>query len=242
MLPTRTPAADHDAWTHAAGGDAGSSLFRYVLGRYSRSRGPGPDTGGAAAGPHTRHPVRPHEAGDRGRDVADRARWSGRRRLRPRLGGRAHRHHRCREVRRTRRGHRAGAAPGGDVARARARGRGQDRVTFIEGDLFTADISEATVVTLYLSPSINRRLLPKLTSELRPGTRIVSRQFRFGTWVPDVTVRAEDEQICSSGRCRPGRRDCRRRRVQRPTASFPSRGVGSTVTSGPLLSVCSTTQ
>jgi SAM-dependent methyltransferase len=67
-----------------------------------------------------------------------------------------------------------------------------DRVRFVEGDLFTADISEATVVTLYLSPSINRRLLPKLTKELRPGTRIVSRQFRLGSWVPDVTVRADD--------------------------------------------------
>ena len=80
-----------------------------------------------------------------------------------------------------------------EMSRELAREGGvEDRVTFIEADLFTADISEATVVTLYLSPSINRRLLPKLTSELRPGTRIVSRQFRFGTWVPDVTVRAED--------------------------------------------------
>jgi SAM-dependent methyltransferase len=68
----------------------------------------------------------------------------------------------------------------------------EDRVTFIEGDLFTADISEATVVTLYLSPSINRRLLPKLTSELRPGARIVSRQFRMGSWAPEVTLRADD--------------------------------------------------
>ena len=67
-----------------------------------------------------------------------------------------------------------------------------DRVTFVEGDLFTADISAATVVTLYLSPSINRRLLGKLMKELRPGTRIVSRQFRLGSWVPDVTVRADD--------------------------------------------------
>jgi SAM-dependent methyltransferase len=76
-----------------------------------------------------------------------------------------------------------------DLAR---QGEVADRVTFIEGDLFTADISEATVVTLYLSPGINRRLLPKLKHELRPGTRIVSRQFRFGTWVPDVTIRADD--------------------------------------------------
>ena len=66
------------------------------------------------------------------------------------------------------------------------------RATFVEGDLFTADISEATVVTLYLSPSINRRLLPKLQHELRPGTRIVSRQFRLGSWIPDVTLRADD--------------------------------------------------
>ena len=80
-----------------------------------------------------------------------------------------------------------------EMSRELARqGEVEDRVRFIEGDLFTADISEATVITLYLSPSINRRLLSKLKSELRPGARIVSRQFRFGTWVPDVTVRADD--------------------------------------------------
>jgi SAM-dependent methyltransferase len=80
-----------------------------------------------------------------------------------------------------------------EMSRELARqGEVEDRVTFIEGDLFTADISEATVVTLYLSPSINRRLLTKLKSELRPGSRIVSRQFRFGSWVPDVTIRAAD--------------------------------------------------
>jgi SAM-dependent methyltransferase len=66
------------------------------------------------------------------------------------------------------------------------------RVTFIEGDLFTADISEATVVTLYLSTSVNRQLEPKLRRELRPGTRIVSHQFLLGTWAPERTVRAED--------------------------------------------------
>jgi SAM-dependent methyltransferase len=62
-----------------------------------------------------------------------------------------------------------------------------DRVKFIEGDLFTADISEATVVTLYLSPSVNLRLGPKLVTELRPGTRIVSHQFPLGKWPPDET-------------------------------------------------------
>jgi SAM-dependent methyltransferase len=69
-----------------------------------------------------------------------------------------------------------------------------DRVTFIEGDLFTADISRATVVTIYLSPTVNRRLEPKLRRELRPGTRIVSHQFGLGDWTPDRTVRAEDDR------------------------------------------------
>lgn len=67
-----------------------------------------------------------------------------------------------------------------------------DRVTFIEGDLFEADISQATVVTLFLSGSINRELEPKLKRELRPGTRIVSHQFPIGGWAPEKTVRAAD--------------------------------------------------
>jgi hypothetical protein len=67
-----------------------------------------------------------------------------------------------------------------------------NRVRFVEADLFAADISEATVVTVYLSPSMNQRLLPKLRAELRPGTRIVSHQFRFGAWQPDQTVTMDD--------------------------------------------------
>jgi hypothetical protein len=63
----------------------------------------------------------------------------------------------------------------------------------IEGDLFDADISAATVVTLYLSPSVNNRLETKLRRELRPGTRIVSHQFGIGAWSPDRVVRAEDD-------------------------------------------------
>ena len=61
------------------------------------------------------------------------------------------------------------------------------RVAFIEGDMFTTDISPATVVTLYLSESINLDLEPKLRNELRRGTRIVSHQFRMGRWKPDAT-------------------------------------------------------
>jgi cyclopropane fatty-acyl-phospholipid synthase-like methyltransferase len=67
------------------------------------------------------------------------------------------------------------------------------RVTFIEGDMFEADISEATVVTLYLLEQINEKLRPKLTRELRPGARIVSHVFRMGDWRPD-------EQVVVAGR------------------------------------------
>jgi SAM-dependent methyltransferase len=62
------------------------------------------------------------------------------------------------------------------------------RVTFIEQDLFTTDVSPATVVTLYLGPELNRRLRPKLLRELRPGTRIVSHDFSMGDWTPERTV------------------------------------------------------
>lgn len=55
-----------------------------------------------------------------------------------------------------------------------------DKVRFLNQDLFTTDIKEATVVTLYLLPSLNLRLIPKLNSELRAGTRIVSHAFDMG--------------------------------------------------------------
>ena len=62
-----------------------------------------------------------------------------------------------------------------------------DRVRFVEGDLFAADISEATVVTLYLLPSLNVKLMPRLKAELKPGTRIVSNSFDMGDWKPEKT-------------------------------------------------------
>jgi len=58
-----------------------------------------------------------------------------------------------------------------------------DRVRFIEGNLFDADLSQATVVTLYLLPSVNLKLRPKLEA-LRPGTRIVSHNYDMGDWPP----------------------------------------------------------
>lgn len=73
-------------------------------------------------------------------------------------------------------------------ARDNARQAGvEDRVTFIEGDLFETDVSGASVVTLYLLPELNRKLLPKLLAELRPGTRIVSHAFDMGDWQPEET-------------------------------------------------------
>jgi SAM-dependent methyltransferase len=69
-----------------------------------------------------------------------------------------------------------------------------DRVTFIEGDLFTADLSRATVVTLFLSPSVNNELEPKLRRELKRGTRIVSHQFPIGRWTPDKTLHAAEDK------------------------------------------------
>jgi SAM-dependent methyltransferase len=79
-----------------------------------------------------------------------------------------------------------------EIARHMAREAGvADRVAFIEGDFFTADISEATVVMLFLSSAVNARLESKLRAELRPGTRVVSHQFPIGTWAPDAAIRPE---------------------------------------------------
>jgi SAM-dependent methyltransferase len=70
-----------------------------------------------------------------------------------------------------------------------------DKVTFRREDLFVADISPATVVTLYLSPSVNSRLAPKLMTELKPGTRIVSHAFDFGSWKPQQRITVSGRPI-----------------------------------------------
>lgn len=80
-------------------------------------------------------------------------------------------------------------------ANARA-ARVTDLVSFREEDLFEADFSEATVVTLYLLPTLNIKLRPKLLAELRPGTRIVSHAFDMGTdWEPEQTVTVDSSTI-----------------------------------------------
>jgi tRNA G37 N-methylase Trm5 len=70
-----------------------------------------------------------------------------------------------------------------------------DRVKFIEQDLFKTDLKEASVVTLYLLPEVNLRLRPKLWSELKPGTRVVSHAFDMGDWKPDKTIEVEGRTI-----------------------------------------------
>jgi hypothetical protein len=64
-----------------------------------------------------------------------------------------------------------------------------DRVQFLQKDLFQTDISKATVVTLYLLPDVNLKLRPRLLSQLKPGTRIVSHEFHMGEWKPQQVVK-----------------------------------------------------
>jgi SAM-dependent methyltransferase len=63
-----------------------------------------------------------------------------------------------------------------------------DRVEFIQGDLFTTDFRQASVVTLFLGHQSNIKLRPKMFSILKPGTRIVSHQYAMGEWQPDKTL------------------------------------------------------
>jgi tRNA G37 N-methylase Trm5 len=75
-------------------------------------------------------------------------------------------------------------------AKANAKKAGvEDRVSFKVGDLFEADVSPATVVTLYLLPDVNVKLRPRLWKQLKVGTRIVSHDFDMGAeWPPEKTV------------------------------------------------------
>ena len=67
-------------------------------------------------------------------------------------------------------------------------------VRFIEQDALETDVSEATVVALYLLSSSMAKLRPILTSQLRPGSRIVSHSFNMGAWEADTVERFEDER------------------------------------------------
>lgn len=72
----------------------------------------------------------------------------------------------------------------------------EDRVKFIVGDLYASDFSEATVVTLFLWPHVNRKLRPILWRQLRPGTRVVSHIWDMGAdWPPEKTEVVDGRRI-----------------------------------------------
>lgn len=60
----------------------------------------------------------------------------------------------------------------------------QDKVTIVNGDMFTVDLSSADVVFLYLTTSANEKIKPKLEAELRPGVRVVSHDYEIVGWKP----------------------------------------------------------
>jgi 2-polyprenyl-3-methyl-5-hydroxy-6-metoxy-1,4-benzoquinol methylase len=70
-----------------------------------------------------------------------------------------------------------------------------DKVEFKQQDLFKTDISKATVLTMYLLPRVNMELRPRILSELKPGTRVVSHSFDMGDWKPDKTVKVDGRTI-----------------------------------------------
>jgi cyclopropane fatty-acyl-phospholipid synthase-like methyltransferase len=81
-------------------------------------------------------------------------------------------------------------------ANKRAKDEGLEKLAhFEQADLFRMNYRGATVVTLYLSDSLNERLRPKLLRELRPGSRIISHDFRMGDWQPEQTVRVPWENL-----------------------------------------------
>jgi Methyltransferase domain len=69
-----------------------------------------------------------------------------------------------------------------------------DKVKFVQGDLFELDLSQATVITLYLLPALNLKLRPKLL-KLKPGTRIVSHDFDMGDWKPEKHVKVGTRSV-----------------------------------------------
>lgn len=71
----------------------------------------------------------------------------------------------------------------------------EDKVIFIEGNIFDADFSRASVVTMYLLNSVNIQLRPHLLKNLKPASRLVSHDFDMGNWKPDQFFREETSDI-----------------------------------------------
>jgi SAM-dependent methyltransferase len=70
-----------------------------------------------------------------------------------------------------------------------------DKATFVKADLFESDLSQATVITMFLLPDINLKLRPKIL-DLKPGTRIASNTFTMGEWAADQTATVNED--CAS--------------------------------------------
>ncbi len=71
-----------------------------------------------------------------------------------------------------------------------------DKVKFIQGDLFAADFSDASVVTLYLLPDVNLKLRPQLWKQLKVGTRVVSHDFDMGPdWPPEKVEKVDGKTL-----------------------------------------------
>jgi SAM-dependent methyltransferase len=66
-----------------------------------------------------------------------------------------------------------------------------ERATCRQGDIFDTDLSEVSVLTLYLSPEFNERLTTRILQTMRPGSRVVSHDFALGAWLPDASVQME---------------------------------------------------
>lgn len=83
-----------------------------------------------------------------------------------------------------------------DEARQNAEDAGvEDQVEFRQEDFYEADISDATVVTMYLLPNVNLELRSKLLQDLSPGTRVVSHAFDMDNWMPDTTREVDGNTI-----------------------------------------------
>jgi hypothetical protein len=70
-----------------------------------------------------------------------------------------------------------------------------DKVTFRKENLFDTDISQASVLTLYLSLKINIALRPRILQMMKPGTRVLSNDFNMGDWLPDRWERVENRVV-----------------------------------------------
>jgi SAM-dependent methyltransferase len=71
----------------------------------------------------------------------------------------------------------------------------EEKVEFKKQDLFETDISRATVLTMYLLSSVNMKLRPRILSELKPGTRVVSHSFDLGDWEPERTEKVDGRTV-----------------------------------------------